>query len=101
MRFWIKNTSGQPDAMLTFSAIAFAVVIAKMLFSGEALTIKGHDVNFGTADAAAIAALLTPTLGAYVARRHSDVKYGPGPDGALGTDDDVPIPEPTHEAKEV
>lgn len=98
MRIWIKNSAGKPDAMLTFAVIAFLTVVFKFLFAGFATSIAGHDVSFGSVDAGTIAALLTPTLGAYVARRHSDVKYSAGPDGIDGTDDDVP--EPAHSPKE-
>jgi hypothetical protein len=98
MKFWIKNTDGKPDAMLTFAAIAFAVVIFKFLLAGVSFKIKGQDVSAGQVDASTIAALLTPTLGAYVARRHSETKYGAGPDGIEGTDDDVP--EPAHGKKD-
>lgn len=96
MGFWVKNTAGRKDAMLTFSILAFVVVIIKFLASGLAFQIHGHDVNCGQVDAAAIAALLTPTLGAYVARRHSETKYGDDPGG--GEKDD-PTPEPAHDPK--
>lgn len=69
---WVKNTSGKKDAMLTFSLIAFIVVILKFLFAGVIISIGTHSLTFGTADSAAIAAVLTPTFGAYVARRFSD-----------------------------
>lgn len=90
MRWMLKNSAGKKDAMLTFAVIAFVVVIMKFIVSGFAISIAGHDINFGDAEAGAIAALLTPTLGAYVARRHSETKYGHGPDGVLGTPDDEP-----------
>lgn len=87
MKLWINNTSGSPDAMLTMALMGFIVALTKFLLSGFVLTIEaGHTINFGEVDAASIAALLTPTLGAYVARRHTDKKYGP--DGIPGTDDD-------------
>lgn len=88
MGWMIKNSAGKKDAMLTFALVAFVTVVLKVLVSGFTLNVSGHDVNFGDVDGAAIAALLTPTLGAYVARRHSETKYGPGPDGVLGTADD-------------
>jgi|HubBroStandDraft_2_1064218.scaffolds.fasta_scaffold356608_2 hypothetical protein len=78
---WFKNSKGKPDAMLTFAILAFAISALKFLASGLVLElVAGKTVNLGTVDAASIAALLTPTLGAYVARRHSDQKY--------------PLPEP-------
>lgn len=75
MRFWIKNTSGYPDAMLTFAVLAFIVVIVKVMLLGIAFTFNDQTINLGTIDAAVIAAMLTPTLGAYCARRHTERKY--------------------------
>lgn len=76
MRFWIKNSKGKPDAMLTFAVVAFLVVIVKFLASAVTLHLTGDKVvELGSVDSGSIAALLTPTLGAYVARRHSDQKY--------------------------
>jgi hypothetical protein len=60
MNFWIKNTSGHPDAMLSLATLATLTVLGKVIVNGV----------FGTIDATIIAATLTPTLGAYVARRH-------------------------------
>lgn len=94
---WLKNAGKNDSATLTFAVIAFIVCIFKFLAGGSSTTIKGHDVNFGQSDAASIAALLTPTLGAYVARRHSEAKYGggsPGPDP-----DDADVPPPAHDPK--
>lgn len=87
---WVRNTKGRPDAMLTFAVVSFGVVLAKFIISGASISVSGHDIHFGSVDAASIAALLTPTFGAYVARRHSDTKYGP--DGIPGTADDPKVP---------
>lgn len=84
---WIRNTAGQPDAILTFACVGFLIVIVKVLIAGVKLSIFGHDVHLGDIDGGVIAALLTPTLGAYVARRYTDKKFGP--DGIPGTDDDI------------
>lgn len=65
MKWMIRNSRGRPDALLTFSAAAVFVVLAKVLLSG--VVIAGY--SFGTIDALAIAAVLTPTLGAYTAKR--------------------------------
>ena len=86
MILWIKNTSGKEDAVLTMTFIGFLVVIFKVLFAGVVLKVAGHEITFGTIDAAVIGALLTPTLGAYVARKYTDRKFGP--DGIEGTADD-------------
>ncbi|MHB8407932.1 MAG: hypothetical protein ACYDHY_07600 [Acidiferrobacterales bacterium] len=75
MALWIKNTKGRPDSMLTISLLGFAVVLFKFILSGVTMTLFGHEVNFGTVDAATVAAILTPTLGSYVARRYTDNRY--------------------------
>lgn len=69
---WIKNTSGKPDAMLTFACGGFVVVMFKVLFDGVSITLGGHPIGFGTIDASSIAAVLTPILGAYVGRKWTD-----------------------------
>ncbi len=74
MILWIKNTDGKEDAVLTMAFVAFMVIILKVIFGGvEFSTGENFSMNFGVVDAGVIAALLTPTLGAYVARRHTDV----------------------------
>ncbi len=58
---WIKNTDDKHDAVLTMAVLAFLLCLVKVALNGV----------FGTIDAGIIAALLTPTLGAYVARRYT------------------------------
>jgi hypothetical protein len=82
---WLKDTSGSKSATLTFAVAAFAISAAKFLLSGMVLHLVSRTMEFGAVDAASIAALLTPTLGAYVARRHTDTRYG---------DKDSPDPDP-------
>ena len=112
MNFWIRNTRGKPDSMLTISMLGFAVVLFKFILSGVNVTLFGYNVNFGTVDAATVAAILTPTLGSYVARRYTDNRYVttenpntvdvsttitvPLPGGPLP---DVPEPTPPNGAK--
>jgi hypothetical protein len=72
MSLWLSNTDGKKDAILTLAVVSVAVVLAKVLLAG--VVIKS--VNLGTPPGAdVIAALLTPTLGAYVARRWGDAKF--------------------------
>lgn len=67
MRWMLKNAKGSPDAMLTVAVITLGVVLVKMLAAGLVV----GSVTIGPApDALSIGALLTPTLGAYVARRN-------------------------------
>jgi putative flippase GtrA len=77
MKWMIKNSDGKEDAMLTFSVVGFTVVVVKFLLSGVTLKLVGlgYDISFGSVDAAAIAAILTPTLVTYAARRNTDKKY--------------------------
>lgn len=69
MSFWIKHPrSDQEDTMLTVAIASVAVVLFKFLISGVTL----GTTNLGTIDGLTIAAVLTPTLGAYVARKYKD-----------------------------
>lgn len=71
MLLWIKNTDGKEDAMLTMAFMALLVVLIKVSLSGVVVGAA----NFGIGpDASMVAALLTPTLSAYVARRYTDKK---------------------------
>lgn len=73
MQFWIKHPrSKKPDTMLTLSVIAFVGVLVKFLVND----VQIGNINLGTTDATLIAALLGPTLVAYVTRKMKD-----GPDG--------------------
>ena len=73
---WVTNTKGKKDAILTLSLWGFFAVIGKVLLAGVAIElVAGHTINFGTIDAGVVAAVLTPTLGAYVARRHTDARH--------------------------
>lgn len=79
MNIWMKNTDGKRDAVLTMTIAGFVVILFKFLAAGIVLHLGERSIEFGAADAAAIGALLTPTLGAYVARRYTDKKYSVPP----------------------
>lgn len=69
MKFWITNPgTGDEDTMLTLAVYSLAVILLKFL--GSEMTFG--PVTFGNLDGAVVAAILTPTLGAYVARRYTD-----------------------------
>lgn len=69
MSIWIKHPrKKEPDTMLTLAVFAFVTVATKFILNGASI----GTVDFGTTDAAMMAALLTPTLGAYWARKHTD-----------------------------
>ncbi len=72
---WLKNTDGKPDAVLTFSAVSLAVILVKFIFS----EITIGPLAMGNLDAGVIAAILTPCLGSYCARRYTD-KLNPNKD---------------------
>lgn len=85
--FWMmRNSDGKKDGVFTMACVGFAFCLVKMLLVGVVLQVAGHEVNFGTIDGATIAAILTPTLGAYVGRKYTDRKYGI-PDQAPSGDD--------------
>lgn len=79
MELWIKNTSGKKDAMLTFALMGLLVVLTKTLASGFHFTIDESVYQFGAIDGTTVAAILTPTLGAYVSRRYTDRRHGGDP----------------------
>jgi hypothetical protein len=70
---FVRNTDHQPDTMLTMSVLAFLFVLVKVVLNGVTITAFGNTLNCGTIDGGLIAAMLTPTLGAYVWRRHTDI----------------------------
>jgi NhaP-type Na+/H+ or K+/H+ antiporter len=74
MNIWIKNSKGNRDAMLTFAFIGFLVCMIKVLFGGTHQVLFGYPIDLTPIDAATIGAILTPTLGAYTARRWNDHK---------------------------
>lgn len=69
---WIKNTSGQKSASLTFVSIAFGVVTLWLLVS--IFSKIGH-VEIREFDAAAAMGYLTPLLALYGGRRYTDGKF--------------------------
>lgn len=74
--FWIKNTDGKRDAMLTFALISFFVVTLNLFLAtfGD-ISVKGYDFGFSFMDASTMTAYLAATFGAYVSRRWTDKKY--------------------------
>lgn len=60
------NTADERSFTLTASVLTLAVVLSKVLLAG--VSVRGFTAG-PAPDAAVIAALLTPTLGAYVVRR--------------------------------
>ena len=66
---WIKHPrTGEKDTMLTLATFATLAALLKFILNGASV----GSVALGTVDAGLMAALLTPTLGAYCARKHTD-----------------------------
>lgn len=72
---WMKNTDGKKDSTLTFSAIAFLVVMVKVLLGGTQLSIGAWDITVQPVEADVVAALLGCTMGTYAVRRYTDKKF--------------------------
>jgi hypothetical protein len=75
---WIKNSAGNEDAMLTLGVVSLGVVLLKFFLS----EMSFGTVIFGQLDGMVVASILTPTLGAYVARRYTDANAPKGDDNA-------------------
>ena len=74
--YWIKNTSGKRDAMLTFAFIAFLVVTFNILVSTFGIIgYKDINISFKAMEASTMSAYLAATFTAYVSRRWTDRKY--------------------------
>lgn len=61
--------TGERSFTMTAAAMTLAVVLLKTLLTGITIASFG---DLGGMDAGLAAALLTPTLGAYVARKYTD-----------------------------
>lgn len=74
---WTKNGDGRPDPVLTMTWIGFVVIMVRVLVGGVNVVIAGHTLSVSPVDSGVIAAILTPTLGAYVANRYSTMVNHP------------------------
>lgn len=102
---WFKNGDGKEDAVLTMAWLGFLVIVFRILVSGLKIHVWGQNLEFSTIDAGTIAAVLTPTLGAYVAHQYNALKNNPfyikakaDIDGD-GKDEEIEIPDPTKQGK--
>lgn len=70
MNLWIsKPGSDKPSATLTFSVYALIICLGKFMLNGVEVDIMGKVFKFGMIDSGLIAAVLTPTLGAYTLKK--------------------------------
>ena len=82
--FWIKNTSGKKDAMLTFAFLAFSVVTLNILLATFGrISFNGFEISFQSMDTSAMTAYLGATFTAYVSRRWTDSKYNEKKDSKI------------------
>ncbi len=67
----LTDTGGNKSLTHTLCIVAFIVVMVKVVIGGASVAIGGFSYSFGTIDSLSIAAILSPVLGAYVARRYT------------------------------
>lgn len=74
--FWIKNSAGKKDAVLTFATVSFIVVTLNIIL-GTIGTIRINEVdyNFAVLDSTTMGVYLGATLTAYVGRKYTDKKF--------------------------
>lgn len=67
--YWIKNSSGNPSATVTFAFVSFWITTVMYLLSAIG---KVGDVEFREFDTAAVGAYLIPILTLYFGRRWTE-----------------------------
>lgn len=72
---WFKDPNGKASTTLSFAIVAFWVVVFKVIFGGMSFTFGRQTFQIIAIDPGMVAALLTPTLGAYVARKYTDARF--------------------------
>lgn len=74
--FIVHPDTKQRDPMLTMSILVILAATGKFLLEGISMTVLGHMINFGHADAGLYGALLVPVLGAhgYLHAKRNDKK---------------------------
>ena len=92
---WFRNVDGRPDAVLTFAAMAMFTVLFKLVFAGASFSWPPHFTLISTPiDTGTIAAVLLPTLGAYVSNKYVNLNYHPDYVNAKN-----PVADPTNPAQ--
>lgn len=84
---WLKNTSGQKSASLTFASVGFTVVTLWLLVS---IVSKIGHIEIRQFDAGTAMGYLTPLLALYFGRRWTDDKNALDTDSAIRVDSDSP-----------
>jgi len=75
MKWMLKNSKGDRDAMLTFATVAYFVCMVKFIGHNLTINVDSFSINFGSLDSSLVASVLGPTLGAYVTRRYTTDKF--------------------------
>lgn len=75
----LKDSKGNKSLTATLSIVGFIIVMLKFLLSGAQIDVAGFSYSFGTIDSLSIAAILTPILGTYAYRRHTEAVHGSTP----------------------
>jgi len=87
--WWIKNTNGKPDAMLTFALWSFVIVTFNVLLSTfGSVNLGEYSFELQALDSSVMAVYLGATFTAYVSRRWTDSKFLPN-NGKPGNADEV------------
>ncbi len=74
--WWVRNTGGKPDAMLTFALFSFIVVTLNIFLSTfSSVTIGETMLQFEALDSSIMAVYLGATFTAYVSRRYTDTRF--------------------------
>ncbi len=90
MNFWVKNSIGKEDAMLTFATISFFVItISIILASISEINVGGFKVNFIPLDSGLASIYLGATFTAYVTRKWTDKKYDKNEKNKPSEDKDI------------
>jgi hypothetical protein len=73
--FWMKNTSGKPDAALTLMVMSFLLVTSAYVASVVGtLSVGGVMFSFSAFDVTYATAITVPLMGLYFGRRWTDAK---------------------------
>jgi len=76
--WWVKNTDGKPDAMLTFALFSFIVITINVFLSTfGVITVGDVTMQFEALDSSVMAVYLGSTFTAYVSRKWTDRKFLP------------------------
>lgn len=83
--FWVKNTAGKPDAVLTLMLLSFMIVTGAYLASIlGSVTIGALAMTFNAFDVSYATAITVPLMATYFGRRWTDANKKNVDDGGYG-----------------